>query len=136
MLESKLRALAQAGAQPAARHVPVPVDPADEWTKALTAAGFDHNEPTAWAAEGLLPRLSSQAQEQLLGSIDLYSGRGSRIAVETVSSGPDHACWLCTRLWEVSSTAIPDLMDRYHRAHPHSSDDPWTHRVFLDAAKL
>ncbi|QZT60570.1 class I SAM-dependent methyltransferase [Mycolicibacterium austroafricanum] len=131
MLEFKQRALAQAGAKPAARHVPVPVDPDGDWPRALTAAGFDHNEPTAWAAEGLLPTLSPEAQEQLLDSIDLYSAQGSRIGVETLSSGPDHACSLCARLWEVNSTTISDLMYRYHRGAP---DGP--SGLFLDGRKL
>ncbi len=136
LLEFKQRALAQAGAEAAARHVPVPVDPDDDWPRALTAAGFDHTEPTVWAAEGLLPTLSAQAQEQLLGNIDLYSARDSRIGLETLSPGPDHACSLCARLWEVNSTTISDLMYRYHRTPPQPRDDPLRHSVFLDAAKL
>ena len=88
------------------------------------------------AVEGLLPRLPADLQEQLLGSIDLYSARGSRIGVEVGSDGPDHDCWLCARLWETNTTTTADLLRRYHRTLPADVDDPSTRSVFLDGRKL
>ncbi|MGP4057052.1 SAM-dependent methyltransferase [Mycobacterium sp. 4D054] len=136
LLEFKQRVVAGAGASPAARHVPVPSDLRDDWPRALIAAGFDAGEPTVWAVEGLLPGLSVDDQEHLLDRIDLYSARGSRIGIEALAEGPDHACWLCARMWEMNATATADLMERYHRALPAEADDPATRSVFLDGRKL
>lgn len=73
--------------EPAARYVAVPVDLRQDWPKALRNAGFDPNQPTAWAAEGLLPYLPADAQDLLFERIHRSSARGSRVAVE--SFGPD-----------------------------------------------
>lgn len=75
VLEFKQRILAESGVAPAATYMPVSVDLRDDWPKASVAAGFDHTEPTAWAAEGLLPFLTAEAQEQLFERIELYSAR-------------------------------------------------------------
>ncbi|KWX68326.1 SAM-dependent methyltransferase [Mycobacterium sp. NAZ190054] len=136
LLEFKQRVLTQSGAEPAARRVPVPADVRDDWPRALTAAGFDADEPTVWAVEGLLPGLSADLQEHLLDRIDLHSARGSRVGVETRAEGPDHFCWLCARSWEVTSTTTADLLERYHRALPHHRDGHITRSVFLDGRKL
>lgn len=152
VLEFKSQTLAAAGAQPAARYVPVAVDLRDDWTQALAAAGFDHTEPTAWSAEGLLPYLSSDAQDVLFERIALYSARGSRVAVEAFNPAffepenlvrhrdrmkisvvsddlwymeerSDVAAWLCEHRWAVNSIESLDLLHRYHRA-PTNADDP------------
>ena len=57
VLAFKTATLHAHGADPAIRYVAVPVDLRHDWPKALRAAGFDPGEPTAWAAEGLLPYL-------------------------------------------------------------------------------
>ncbi|PRC51295.1 SAM-dependent methyltransferase, partial [Mycobacterium sp. ITM-2017-0098] len=41
-----------------------------------------------------------EAQEALFEGIELYSARGSRIAVEArADAHSDLSCWLCTRHW-------------------------------------
>ena len=55
--------------QPAARYVAVPIDLRQDWPKALRDAGFDPQEPTAWAAEGLLPYLPAEGQDLLFERI-------------------------------------------------------------------
>ena len=137
VLEFKQRVLAESGAAPAARYVPVPVDLREDWPKALVASGFDHTEPTAWAAEGLLPFLTSEVQNDLMEQVERYSARGSRIAVEAGADDHDQiSCWLCSRHWEVNSTGAADLMSRYHRETTPGIDDPVAHSVFLDGRKL
>ena len=69
--------------RPAARYVPVPIDLRQDWPKALRDAGFDPQEPTAWIAEGLLPYLPAEGQDQLFERIHQLSAPGSRIAVES-----------------------------------------------------
>lgn len=137
VLEFKQRILAESEVPAAAKYVPVPADFREDWPKALTGNGFDHNEPTAWAAEGLLPFLTDDDQQALFDRIELYSARGSRIAVEAhADAHSDISCWLCTRHWEVTSTSAADLMERYHRASTPGIDDPLAHSVFLDSRKL
>ena len=66
----------------AARRVPVTVDLREDWPAALTTAGFEASQPTAWLAEGLLPYLPAAAEAALFEHIDALSASGSRIAVE------------------------------------------------------
>ena len=88
VLEFKTQTLAGHDVRPAVpRYVAVPVDLRQDWPKALREAGFDPSEPTAWAAEGLLPYLPADAQDLLFERIHLHSARDSRIAVESFGGG-------------------------------------------------
>ena len=87
VLAFKTDTLRAHGAQPAARYVPVPVDLRHDWPNALREAGFDASEPTAWAAEGLLPYLPADGQDLLFERITDLSAQGSRIAVEAFGAG-------------------------------------------------
>ena len=82
MLQYKTGILESHGAVPAATRCPVPVDLRDDWPAALTAAGFDRTQPTAWLAEGLLPYLPSDAQDRLFEEFTALSARGSQVAIE------------------------------------------------------
>ncbi|WP_264075200.1 SAM-dependent methyltransferase, partial [Mycolicibacter minnesotensis] len=53
----------------------------------LRDAGFDTQEPTAWAAEGLLPYLPADGQDLLFERIHELSAPGSRIGVESFGAG-------------------------------------------------
>jgi methyltransferase (TIGR00027 family) len=82
VLEYKTGILESHGAAPTAARRPVPVDLRDDWPAALTAAGFDRAQPTAWLAEGLLPYLPSDAQDRLFEIFTALSVPGSQVAVE------------------------------------------------------
>ncbi|WP_156687074.1 class I SAM-dependent methyltransferase [Mycobacterium sp. Marseille-P9652] len=82
VIEFKTRTLAGLGAEPAAERRTVAVDLRDDWPAALTDAGFDAAEPTAWSAEGLLVYLPPEAQDRLFDNIMGLSAPGSRIATE------------------------------------------------------
>jgi methyltransferase (TIGR00027 family) len=82
VLEYKTGILESHGAVPTADRRPVPVDLRHDWPAALTAAGFDRAQPTAWLAEGLLPYLPSDAQDRLFEMFTALSAPGSRVAVE------------------------------------------------------
>jgi len=84
VLEFKDRVLAEQGAQPACERHVVDTDLRENWTKALTEAGFDAAAPTAWLVEGLTPYLPAAAEEQLFAEIDRLSAPGSRVGVEWV----------------------------------------------------
>ncbi len=83
VLEYKAQTLAEHGVQPSAQRFEVPVDLRFDWPAALTAAGFDPDQPTAWLAEGLLMYLPAAAQDNLFENIGALSATGSRVAAET-----------------------------------------------------
>jgi methyltransferase (TIGR00027 family) len=83
----KTSTLESAGAAPTAERRTVQVDLRDDWAAALTAAGFDAGQPTAWLAEGLLPYLPAEAQDRLFDILTGLSAAGSRVAVEAFSLG-------------------------------------------------
>jgi methyltransferase (TIGR00027 family) len=88
VLEFKAQTLAQHDAKPSvSRYVAVPIDLRQDWPKALRDTGFDATEPAAWAAEGLLPYLPADAQDQLFERICELSAAGSRIGVESFGAG-------------------------------------------------
>ncbi|MGB8391416.1 class I SAM-dependent methyltransferase [Mycobacterium sp.] len=82
VLEYKTGILQSHGAVPSAVRRTVPVDLRDDWPAALTAAGFDRAQPTAWLAEGLLPYLPSDAQDRLFEMFTALSAPGSQVAIE------------------------------------------------------
>ncbi|MCV7229028.1 class I SAM-dependent methyltransferase [Mycolicibacterium komossense] len=69
-----------------AKQVCVGIDLRQDWPKALVDAGFDISAPTAWSAEGLLPYLTSAAQDLLFERIRSLSAQGSRVAVEAFTN--------------------------------------------------
>lgn len=82
VIEFKTRTLAELGATPSAERRTVSIDLREDWPSALTAAGFDPAQPTAWSAEGLLVYLPPEAQDRLFDNIAAVSAPGSRIATE------------------------------------------------------
>jgi methyltransferase (TIGR00027 family) len=83
----KTATLDSAGAAPRATRRTVPADLRDDWPAALSAAGFDRTQPTAWLAEGLLPYLPAEAQDRLFEMLTELSAPGSQVAVEAFSLG-------------------------------------------------
>jgi methyltransferase (TIGR00027 family) len=132
----KAETLRARNAEPATRYVQVPVDLRLDWPTALCQAGFDAEEPTAWAAEGLLPYLPADGQDLLFGRIDELSAAGSRIGMESFGAGFDQedradvADWLSQRGWEVSAIDAAELMTRYDR---HATGDTTPRTVFVEA---
>ncbi|WP_029115825.1 class I SAM-dependent methyltransferase [Mycobacterium sp. URHB0044] len=82
VIEAKTATMADIGAVPSADRRAVAVDLRDDWPSALTAAGFDTGQPTAWSAEGLLVYLPPDAQDRLFDDITALSAPGSRLATE------------------------------------------------------
>jgi methyltransferase (TIGR00027 family) len=84
VIDFKTRTLTELGAEPATDRRAVAIDLRNDWPTALTRAGFDPNQPTAWSAEGLLGYLPPQAQDRLLDTITALSAPGSRFGTESV----------------------------------------------------
>jgi methyltransferase (TIGR00027 family) len=100
VLEYKTGILDSTGAVPTASRRTVAVDLRDDWPAALTAAGFDRTQPTAWLAEGLLSYLPSDAQDRLFEMFTALSAAGSQAAVEVfgINSSSNTGRW--TRMRE------------------------------------
>lgn len=128
VLAFKAETLRRHDATPAARYVAVPIDPRDDWPDALRRSGFDPSEPTAWAAEGLLPNLPTEDQNPLLERIHELSARGSRVAVEAL----EVTDWFIGHGWEVTAITATDLMDRYGRCAAGEVDDATPRTVFVE----
>lgn len=88
VIEFKTTTLAKLGAIPQADLRTVAVDLRRDWPKALIAAGFDTDRPTAWIAEGLFGYLPPEAQDRLLDNISALSANGSKLAVEAIPERP------------------------------------------------
>lgn len=89
VLEFKSRVLGERGATPKARRIEVAADLRTEWSRALEAAGFDTEIPSAWSVEGVLPYLTDEAQNTLFTRISGLSAQGSRIAIGALGSRLD-----------------------------------------------
>ncbi|MDY6997164.1 MAG: class I SAM-dependent methyltransferase [Actinomycetota bacterium] len=90
VLEYKAATLAAHDVRPTADRREVAIDLRQDWPAALTAAGFDATQPTAWLAEGLLMYLPADAQDRLFTQITELSAPGSRVAAESMGShAPD-----------------------------------------------
>src|ERR1700738_5103278 len=85
----KTTTLADLGAEPTADRRAVAGDLRNDWPAALIEAGFDHTQPTAWIAEGLLGYLPPEAQDRLLDNISALSADGSRLATEAIPDMPE-----------------------------------------------
>jgi len=85
----KTETLAELGAAPTTDRRTVAVDLRNDWPAALTEAGFDRSQPTAWIAEGLLGYLPPEAQDRLLDNISALSADGSRLATEAIPDMPE-----------------------------------------------
>ncbi|WP_422743160.1 SAM-dependent methyltransferase [Mycobacterium sp. WMMD1722] len=120
VLSFKSAVLDAHGASRPAHWRPVAAEAGSSWPRALWDAGFNHNEPTVWLAEALLP-LPDDAQDALMSQIDGLSAAGSRLAYDDAlgrcAGRSDAADWLTSRGWwtdVVEARSLPELAA--HRA--------------------
>jgi methyltransferase (TIGR00027 family) len=82
VIEFKTATISALGAEPTADVRSVPIDLRHDWPSALRQAGFDTGRAAAWAAEGLLGFLPSDAQDRLLDNVTALSADGSQLVAE------------------------------------------------------
>jgi methyltransferase (TIGR00027 family) len=82
VLDFKDNVLAEVGTAPRCQRTVVPADLRTAWTAVLADAGFDHDIPTAWLAEGLLVYLNAKEAARLLADVTALSVAGSQLAFE------------------------------------------------------
>ena len=113
----KTNTLAGLGAAPTAERRTISIDLRDDWPAALREGGFDVTQPTAWSAEGLLPYLPPEAQDQLFDNITALSVPGSRLATEHVpdpNSFTDERVQRITERWRRAGFNL-DADDLFYR---------------------
>lgn len=138
MVDFKENVLAGADAQPVANRHVVPADLTADWVGALTAAGFDPTQPTAWLIEGLLVYLTHDDAARLLDTVGEMSAPGSRLsceqarsalqlAAQSAESGASEATklwqggiediigWLTEHSWSVETFDLATLATTYGR---------------------
>ena len=134
----KHEVLSQVDAEPhCTRHVVV-ADLTADWPDALTGAGFDPSQPTAWLVEGLLVYLTYDDAARLLETVGGLSAPGSRLSCEQGRSAMQRAAqsaetgaseatslwqggiedihgWLAGHGWAVDAFELAALAERYGR---------------------
>jgi methyltransferase (TIGR00027 family) len=78
-----------------------------DWPTALRQAGFDPATPTAWLAEGLLPYLTHEAMDFLLGHLHELSAPGSWTTADHIPGGTNALGGSLAR--EIASRASEEL---------------------------
>jgi len=146
VLDFKEAVLAGVGARPRCRRQTIPVDLRGDWPAALTGAGFDPAQPTAWLVEGLLIYLSSDQAARLLTEVGTLSAPGSRVSLERGDAvsrliseinttprgarlaalwqgglGEDNAAWLEARGWRAVRHDMAGVAAGYGRPAPEDS---------------
>lgn len=138
VLAFKDRVLAGRDATPRCERTALPVDLREDWPAALTDAGFDPAEPTAWLVEGLLVYLSDEEAARLLTRVGELSAPGSRLSFERSNAasviaaddradlgdytslwrgglGEDAAGWLDRHGWRTEEHDLADVAASYGR---------------------
>jgi methyltransferase (TIGR00027 family) len=89
VLDFKQRVLQEQAAVPRCDRRAIAVDLREDWTRPLTEAGLNPDQPTAWLLEGLLVYLSGDEAAHLLATVGELSAAGSRVAFEFEDLGSD-----------------------------------------------
>jgi methyltransferase (TIGR00027 family) len=144
VLAFKDTVLAARKAVPRCERTTVPADLRQNWTDALTTAGFDATGPAAWLAEGVLLYLTADEARQLLTGVTELSAPGSRLSFEHSPSGAaaltgqarhlpglqqyaalwkgglgdDAPRWLADHAWQPQFHDLAALSDSYRRPVP------------------
>jgi len=82
MVDFKEQVMADAGAAPTAKRSVVRADLTADWASALSGAGLDPAQPTAWLIEGLLVYLTHEDAAGLLETVGQLSATGSTLSCE------------------------------------------------------
>ena len=108
VIEFKTATIAELGSKPTADVRAVPVDLRHDWPAALREAGFDTTRPAAWAAEGLLGFLPSDAQDRLLDNVTALSADGSQLVAEVFlnSAANQQALNAATGKWRANGLDV------------------------------
>ncbi len=116
MLDFKESVVRAAGAQPGCERIAVAGDLLDDFPSALTKAGFDPDQRTAWIAEGLLVYLTAGQNEELLRRVGELSAPASRLALTVTSQSrldqlradrPADAAPSVVDMWQSGAPADP-----------------------------
>jgi methyltransferase (TIGR00027 family) len=125
VLNFKDRVLADRGAVPTCRRVPLAADVRRGLRAPLTAAGFDPGLPALWLQEGLLMYFTRQEADQLQTEVTALSAPGSRLATEYFSRRWTNADVGYDTLDEQERAAWDLLMNSFRYGPVDDDPDDW-----------
>lgn len=96
-----------AGQRPRCQRVPVGVDLADDWPKALQSQGFNSSARTVWTIEGLLQYIDAPDVDQLFARVDALSAAGSVLLYDVVGKALLQAPFLQTTIEFMQKLGAP-----------------------------
>jgi len=110
--------LTSANAHPRCRRHVVVADLTADWPSALTDAGFDARQPTAWLVEGLLVYLTHDDAARMLETVAALSAAGSRLscelgrtAMQLAAQSAEDGASEATKLWQGGIPEITAWLD-------------------------
>ena len=89
--------------------MPIGIDLADDWPRALQAAGFDRQTPTVWLIEGLLQYLDEGAVRTLFERVDTLSAPNSTLLYDVVGKTLLESPMMATLLQSMAEQGSPWL---------------------------
>ena len=114
MVAFKNDVLSANGSVPTTKRVPVTADLTLDWPSAMSAAGYDPTQPTAWLIEGLLVYLTHDDASRLLETVANLSAPGSRLsceqgrsAMQLAAQSGESGASEATKLWQGGVEDIP-----------------------------
>ncbi len=94
-------------AKPKCTRIEVPVDLRDDWSKAITSAGFDPSKKTLWLVEGLIVYLEEADVRTLFARIDALSASASELLFDANNRAILTSPFMTARLAFVASLGAP-----------------------------
>jgi methyltransferase (TIGR00027 family) len=125
VLDSKSQVLIGQAVSPICSRIPVSCDLRSDWSKALLAAGFHPESPTAWVIEGVLVYLDEDTVNAVIRVVTAMSAPGSRMGLDTASydqserlprplrrsTAPfDPVMWLAEHGWTADMSSARDVL--------------------------
>lgn len=119
--------IARSDWRPRCERIAVHVDLREEWTAALSAAGFSVAGPVAWLAEGLLRYLGAAGSQRLLADVTELSGAGSRLAAEQTGLSMLRSASMLSALGELDRSAADEQKAFWASGSqdPEPDHEPW-----------
>jgi len=150
VLDSKSQVLIGQAVSPVCPRIPVSCDLRSDWSKALLAAGFHPENPTAWVVEGVLVYLDEDTVNDVIRAITALSAPGSRMGLDTASHGQsksslwplrrstaplDPVMWLAEHGWTADVSSARDVLCAHSRV-PRESDPGKAEQTYKPKAIL
>ncbi|WP_155057955.1 SAM-dependent methyltransferase [Streptomyces blattellae] len=93
----------------ASNRIPVPADLSGSWETALTDAGLDPGQPTAWLCEGAMFYFSEAQTEHIVATLTRLSAPGSTLGVDCLNAERGESAFMHNWLGALAANGTPWL---------------------------